>query len=508
MTQRPKISCIVLSCDSQIKKGNSVYFTLFSIINQQFDKFEIILVENSHVKPNLEDLESKVKKWGRERNKSIRYTVINNSISETYGTARNIGASRAQGELLVFIDDDTIVMNNDAFQEISNLSNFYDFGFGAERLWTKEKIFQKRSHKILEDFETTKNPSKILEISGYPSKSKKEGVQDVTLLTNTFISNFGFCKKIDFENVGGFISFPGYGFEDDHLTFKLYKENKKYVKLERLKVVHVNHDLTSDKSNFPYYFEELVKNGYFSFDILELLKDSHVSKDKVLVPLKSIHYDYRIETAYEDYKKNPPLNYRGMSEAELRIWRQKQLYSEQEFSRQIDILNNSKTLNDYVSRSSGDFDNLGRVVQMALDKKLTSINEFGEIKNKINFKYTNIASSAKKLPKSPSVVPDLALNQFPCDLEAREQRYDFIKGRYPYCEFLRFGVIGDDDFFSTQFVNDYWAWPVVIEKDKRIVEEIKKISRRIKVYNIDISSVKNFKNFPRIATFITDPPYT
>jgi len=24
----------------------------------------------------------------------------------------------------------------------------------------------------------------------------------------------------------------------------------------------------------------------------------------------------------------------------------------------------------------------------------------------------------------------------------------------------------------------------------------------------ELSSVKNFKNFPRIATFITDPPYT
>ena len=46
-----KLSCIVLACDSHIDKGNSLLHCVCSILNQDYKNFELIIVENSHKKP-------------------------------------------------------------------------------------------------------------------------------------------------------------------------------------------------------------------------------------------------------------------------------------------------------------------------------------------------------------------------------------------------------------------------------------------------------------------------
>jgi predicted methyltransferase len=100
------------------------------------------------------------------------------------------------------------------------------------------------------------------------------------------------------------------------------------------------------------------------------------------------------------------------------------------------------------------------------------------------------------------------LNQFPCDENSRNKRALFLKSRYPFVEYLKFAIIGEDDFLSTEFVNDYWAWPVIIEKDKRILNIIKKISPRFKIIEDDVCNFPHLKKLPEVQTFITDPPYT
>jgi len=106
------------------------------------------------------------------------------------------------------------------------------------------------------------------------------------------------------------------------------------------------------------------------------------------------------------------------------------------------------------------------------------------------------------------LLPRENLNQFPCDELSRNNRYNFIKNRYPYVEYLKFGIIGDDDYVSLKFVNDFWAWPVIVEKDKRIITTIQNASDRFETLNIDIAEIENVVKLPIIQTFITDPPYT
>ena len=84
----------------------------------------------------------------------------------------------------------------------------------------------------------------------------------------------------------------------------------------------------------------------------------------------------------------------------------------------------------------------------------------------------------------------------------------FLKSRYPFAEYLRFAIIGDDDLLSLKFVNDYWAFPIILEKDKRIINIIKDVKNHFRIIDIDIKFIEKEEKLPSIQTFITDPPYT
>jgi predicted methyltransferase len=170
-------------------------------------------------------------------------------------------------------------------------------------------------------------------------------------------------------------------------------------------------------------------------------------------------------------------------------------------------LQNSINLNDFICNSCADFDNLAHIVDISIDSGFIKLDKCANITSCFNFQYT--VSYSNSVKKRTELIPKSSLNQFPCDEESRCRRYDFIKERYPYVEYLKFAIIGDDDFLSLKFINDYWAWPVVIETDDRIVKLLKSASDRIEVYNLDVTDVTSLKkNLSEVQTFITDPPYT
>lgn len=68
---KPKLSCVILSCDPHINKGNCVLHCLYSVLDQDLDEFEVVLVENSHHKTqNLKLLKQKVKEWNKKKDSS------------------------------------------------------------------------------------------------------------------------------------------------------------------------------------------------------------------------------------------------------------------------------------------------------------------------------------------------------------------------------------------------------------------------------------------------------
>lgn len=215
--------------------------------------------------------------------------------------------------------------------------------------------------------------------------------------------------------------------------------------------------------------------------------------------------NHRIEEAYKEYVGNLPLDLIKASPEVKNYWHGNNRFSKIDFCREIALLQNSKNLDEFIKGSSGDFDNLANIVDIALKQNIIKIAADGKITRTFHFHFKN-----KKIYKATttSLLPKSSLNQFPCDDSSRIARYKFLKSRYPFAEYLKFAIIGEDDFLSTEFVNDTWAYPIIIEKDPRIVGILKKFAERLEIVEMDVRDFPNCKNLPSVQTFITDPPYT
>ena len=221
---------------------------------------------------------------------------------------------------------------------------------------------------------------------------------------------------------------------------------------------------------------------------------------------KTLHYDDRIEKLYQEYIKRLPLDLEYSSCKKRKYWIKNNLFCKIDLSRIILLLQNSRNLDDFVKKSTADFDNLAQIVNLAIRHKIIKISKSGKIYDSLKSCSTHSEKSSKKL--KPNLFPKSNLNQFPCDENSRNKRVLFLKSRYPFAEYLKFAIIGEDDFLSAEFVNDYWAWPVIVEKDKRILNVVKKISSRFEIIEDDVCNFPHLKKLPKVQTFITDPPYT
>lgn len=201
-----------------------------------------------------------------------------------------------------------------------------------------------------------------------------------------------------------------------------------------------------------------------------------------------------------------PLDLECSSYKKRKYWIKNNLFCKIDLSKIILLLQNSKNLDDFVKKSTADFDNLAQIINLAIKHKIVKISKSGKIYKSFEFHFTHLKEPSKKLRLDLS--PKSNLNQFPCDENSRNKRALFLKSRYPFAEYLKFAIIGEDDFLSTEFVNNYWAWPIIIEKDKRILNIIKKVSCRFEIIEDDVCNFPHLKKLPKVQTFITDPPYT
>ncbi len=501
----PSVSCIILSCDSH-KKWNSVLHTLSSVFLQDLEDFEIVLIENSHEKRLTEKIRKHAKKCNERRAKPVTFTLLNNAKSLTPGKARNAGVQKSSGEVLIFLEDDTILLQADAFRVICELASKFDHGYGAKRLWTKPGWFNKNSKRVLADLDN--HSTKLLKANLGNPPTNIRGHNQGVLESWTFIANFGFCRRNAFEACGGFPDLKGYGFEDDFIMSHLYDKGFSLALLKNLTVGHVTHPISKtlqkNRTLLPY-FSNLVRRGYFWFHIDRILAESHTKREDILQPLQSIHYDLRLENSYGVYEHSTPMDIAPKSK-ERAYWAKNNRYSRLKFAQLMYVLQHSKHLDDFVKASHSDFDNLAPTLDAAVTHDVVTISKKGAITPRFAFKYT-LPFIPKEHGKSFSV-PSPLLNQFPCDPESRKRRYNFFKARYPFCEYLRFALIGDDDFVSSEFVDDFWAWPVILEKDPRIVEAVKSFSDRFTVLEEDIANLLDKEPPQRVQTFMTDPPYT
>jgi len=504
-----KLSCILITCDSEKNKGNSILHTLNMVFNQNLKSFELILVENSHNKTKQKTIElgNYLRELNSKRKYPIEFLIINKSKSLNVNSARNLGAKKAKSNLLLFLEDDTIMLDRNYFSLIYNFSKEFDFGFGARRFWTPKDWFQKNSKLILDKI--IKN--RIAFLKKYKKDmpddfENKKDVKTFNLLQKyTFIANFGFCKKDIFLKVGGFPSYKNLDLSDDCLIYRLFNFGATCKSLEGLNVLHVSHYRQRKNSieNSNLYMNELRSNNHYWCHVCKFF-EKEVSIDELIEKLKSIHYDYRLKEIYLEYLKLCPLDINKKSK-DILYWKKNNALDIMDFSILMKNLIEAKSLDNFIKKSFADFDNLAVFIKLSIDNNIVSIDKNGKIKYLNFFKKNNLLFFKKN-----KFIPDNKLNQFPCDNNSRERRAKFIAERYPFVEYLRFAIIGEDDFISPFFKNMNNFFPIVLEKDERIIKKLKSTNKNLKIFMVDLLEDKNFNSckIPEVSTFITDPPYT
>jgi glycosyltransferase involved in cell wall biosynthesis len=267
--QEKKLSVVILTYDSYRLKGGSIELVITSILNQTYQNWEIILIDNNP-EPNSayeEILE----------NCECEYKVVFTGDNRPMGQAKNFGGSYAEGDTLVFIDDDTIICDANAFLKICEYSSNFLYGYGAKRFWTYPPgYFQENRETFLKHLQN-RDYNWLLKSAFLPSGLERlSGYRD--LLEFTFPGNFSFIRKRLFEDVGGFCDrFEMYGWDDDYLGYLIYRTCPNGFRLlfEDISVLHINHPMGDGyknvelvkNRNYELYKELLEKDGVKSFNI-------------------------------------------------------------------------------------------------------------------------------------------------------------------------------------------------------------------------------------------------
>lgn len=191
---------IIIPC-----KKNNFYLQecLEHIANLEYDDFEVIVLPDK-------SFQSRVK------------VVATGSMPP--GKKRNIGAQKAQGEILAFVDDDAYPKSDWLFKAIKYLEDPGISAIGGPGITPESDSFWAQvSGAVYLSYLSGANPERF-----YPGKMKQ--VDDWPSM-NFFIS------KKDFDQVGGFDEkyYPG---EDTVLCNKLIKLNKKILYCPDVLVYH------------------------------------------------------------------------------------------------------------------------------------------------------------------------------------------------------------------------------------------------------------------------------
>jgi len=272
------ISCIVLTSDSYSRKFGCIEHTILALLNQQEIAQEIIIVDNGIVHEDKVRLAKFVSDVG---NTVITLVSCNLSIAE----ARNFGAGHAAADLYVFVDEDTILLEQDAQSQLLAVAKHAAYGYGADRKWTTPNWFENHADEV-SDTLRERNYELIKAHVAPPDPSiRKKSTEKY--LTRTFIGNYGFMSKAAFEHLGGFpTEFKGYGLEDDAFCFLAYVSYGTPGNLSRIEVGHVTHPISAlqfgeYETNLQLYNKLLQARGFAAFHIGDLLYPEQVQLREV-----------------------------------------------------------------------------------------------------------------------------------------------------------------------------------------------------------------------------------
>ena len=225
----PQLSVIIITKNNVRERNQSLLYVLQSLQRQSHQQFEIIIVDDGSTDSTTErltDFEGEI-------------TLLKaDSDGGRLGSLRNQGARLARADTLVFLDDDTYLVDRDALSMIHDHNLEYDFMCGARRLWSH--LFWHRFVSL--DWSVSTTTSTLRDLAILPKGiNRQSGFRDLNEFT--FIGNFGAVRRSAFDEVGGFSdNYVGLGLEDTELMMRLCLKGFDHrILFDEISVVHLNH---------------------------------------------------------------------------------------------------------------------------------------------------------------------------------------------------------------------------------------------------------------------------
>ena len=267
------ISIIIINYNSKI----FLFDCINSIINSNIPtEYEILLINNS-INENIENFSSKTVK------------VFNVNCNLGFSKAVNYGVSKSSGNMLMFLNPDTI-LEPDAIENMYNYVNENEMiGVVGGRILNADKTFQLSSRR---KFPNIFNLLVLLtRINRVFPKSKIFGSYNYGNLSEDIFSEVDsvsgacmFIKKNIFNFVGGFDENYFMYFEDTDLCLQLKKNNYKVIYNPLAKLTHIKGGSSFSGILRKYYFFDSM-NIFFN-------KNLDYNKDWYLISKLSSLFKY------------------------------------------------------------------------------------------------------------------------------------------------------------------------------------------------------------------------
>jgi glycosyltransferase involved in cell wall biosynthesis len=202
--------------------------------------WEVIVVDDGSPGDNLEKVKSYLCDEDLGYNLKYFYWTKPQPIFRA-GEARNLGAEKAEGEVLIFLDSDILVPNHFLSEVKSSLSRATLVQF------VREHIKPQGSH-VHTEYESVVGVDCYIEEEHYWRPFfESENWEEISFFWKYTCSYALAILKSEFELVRGFNPcFTTYGFEDTDFGYRLYKKSKRF-ELNKTKLLHLTGLATQNK---------------------------------------------------------------------------------------------------------------------------------------------------------------------------------------------------------------------------------------------------------------------
>jgi len=253
------IDVVIPTSKNVIDSHYSICYTVRSILNQSYQPQNIYIVENVF-DTGVFDIISL--QFG-----SLVQVINGSEKSNNISFARNLGVSKGNSDIIIFMDDDVIIGYHNYFKDIAEIMSYNDFCCGARRYWISTEWYKYLSL----DFQMNHN-LQILKAKSFLPHSIERTTGNRNCSEFTYIGNFGAVKRKIFYAIGGFDEqYEGWTYQDTDLMMRLCSKQYNYEILayNNMFCYHLGHP--ADKQ----YYRKINKEKYMKKQIEFNLKFNH-----------------------------------------------------------------------------------------------------------------------------------------------------------------------------------------------------------------------------------------